>query len=409
MHDLYGSKAAYFEKVYDTVLKTARFYGFERIETPALEDTRVFTRGVGASTDIVEKEMYTLKTKGGDSLSLRPEGTAPVMRSYIEHDMYTKSQPVKFFYFGPFFRYERPQAGRYRQFWQFGLETIGKSGPGLDAQTICALYGMFTDLGIKNVVVEINNMGDTKCRGVFKSALKKYLKKAKLCTDCKKRSTKNPLRVLDCKQCIEVKRNAPQIIDYLCKDCREDLKKTLECLEEVGVPYDLNPFLVRGLDYYTGTVYEFFVKEEETLALGGGGRYDGLSELLGGGEVPATGAAIGVERVILAMRNAGVEIEKEKASVFLAHLGDLAKKKSLKIFEDFRKAGIPLYESIGKDSLKSQLNQANKLSVKWTIIVGREEAIENRVVIRDMESGSQEKVEIKELIKEIKQRLKNNK
>lgn len=410
MHDLLGTRAIYFEKIYDTVVKIARFYGFDRIETPLLEDTRVFTRGVGLSTDIVEKEMYNLKTKGGDNLSLRPEGTASVMRSYLEHDMYTKSQPVKLFYFGPFFRYERPQAGRYRQFWQFGLETIGKSGPGLDAQTICAVYAILSDLGVKDVVVEINNMGDAKCRGIFKGALKKYLKKANLCSDCKKRSVKNPLRVLDCKQCVEMKRNAPQIIDYLCKDCREDLKKTLELLEEVGIPYDLNPFLVRGLDYYTGNVYEFFTKGKESLALGGGGRYDGLSELLGGGEdLPATGAAIGVERVMLAMKSAGVEVKREKPQIFIAHLGDLAKKKCLKIFEDFRKAGILAHESIGRDSLKSQLNQANKLSVKWTIIIGREEAIENSVVIRDMNTGSQDKVEIKDLVKEVKQRLKNAK
>lgn len=406
MHDLFGDSVAYFEKIYESATKAARFYGFERIETPVLEDTRVFTRGVGASTDIVEKEMYNLKTKGGNSLSLRPEGTAPVMRAYVEHDMYTRPQPVKFFYFGPFFRHERPQSGRYRQFWQFGMETIGKGGPAVDAQIVSAIYGMLSDLGVKNIVVEVNSMGDSKCRGLYKGVLKKYLKKASLCADCKKRVTKNPLRVLDCKQCVEIKKEAPQIVDYICKECREDFKKTLECLDEAGVPYDLNPFIVRGLDYYTGMVYEFFAGEKEPLALGGGGRYDGLCELFGGGDVPATGAALGVERVVLAMQKAGVKIEEKNPQVLLAHLGDLAEKKSLRLLEQFRKANLPVYNCIGKESLKGQLSRANKLSVPWTLIIGREEAIEDNVVIRDMRDGSQEKVEMKDAVKEVKKRLK---
>ncbi len=409
MHDLFGTRAAYLEKIYDIASNAARFYGFERIETPILEDTRVFTRGVGASTDIVEKEMYTLKTKGEDTLSLRPEGTAPAVRSYVQHNMYTRPQPVKFFYFGPFFRYERPQAGRYRQFWQFGLEAIGKGGSAIDVQIMSVLTGVFSDLGIKDVVIRINSMGCTKCRGTFKGALKKYLKKASLCADCKRRAENNPLRVLDCKKCLEVKSGAPQIIDYLCKQCREDFKKTLEFLEEMNIPYDLDPFLVRGLDYYTGTVYEFFIenKNDTSLALGGGGRYDQLTELLGGAECPATGAAVGVERITLAMREAGVDLKKDKHHVFIAQLGDMAKKKCLKLFEEFRKQGVPLYESFGRDSLKSQMNQANKLNVRWTIIMGREEALEDSVVIRDMQSGAQDKVKIKEVVKEMKKRIKD--
>ncbi len=412
MHDLFGTKSTYLEKIYDTASKAARFYGFERIETPILEDTRVFTRAVGSSTDIVEKEMYTLKTKGEDLLSLRPEGTAPVMRSYIQHSMHTRPQPVKFFYFGPFFRYERPQAGRYRQFWQFGLEVIGKGGAAIDAQVIGVLCGVFSDLGIKDVVVQVNSMGCVKCRGTFKGALKKYLKKATLCADCKRRAESNPLRVLDCKKCLEMKAGAPQIMNYLCKQCREEFKRMLEFLEEMEVPYDLDPFLVRGLDYYTGAVYEIFVKEKDNtpLALGGGGRYDGLSEFLGGSEeCPATGAAVGVERIALAMRDAGVDLRREKPKVFIAQLGDMAKKKCLKIFEEFRKQKVPLYESFGRDSLKSQMNQANRLNVRWTIIMGREEALEDSVVIRDMQSGKQDKVGVKDLVKEMKKRLKEKK
>jgi histidyl-tRNA synthetase len=410
-HDIFGAQYDYFEKVREVVFKNAKIYGFSGIETPIIEDTEVFTRGVGQLTDIVEKEMYSFKTKGGDNISLRPEGTAPIMRSFIEHGLHTKPQPVKFFYFAPFFRYERPQAGRYRQFWQFGFETIGKGGAGVDTQIILVVYNILKELGIKDVTVEINNMGEEKCRGEFKKELKKYLKKefSLLCTDCKRRMNKNPLRVLDCKKCLQVKERAPQIVDYICKNCREDFRKTLEFLEEVGVPYDLNPFLIRGLDYYTGTVYEFFAKqkgEENPLALGGGGRYDGLSTLLGDEERPGAGAAVGIERIILLMQENGTTLKKESPDVFIAQLGDLAKKRSLKLFEELKNEGIFVAESFGQDSLKSQINRADRLSARITLIIGKEEAVEDRVILRDMDSGEQEKVKTCEVVKEIKKRLK---
>jgi histidyl-tRNA synthetase len=410
-HDIFGSQYDYFEKIREVVVKNAKIYGFSGIETPIIEDTDVFTRGIGQLTDVVEKEMYSFKTKGGDNVSLRPEGTAPIVRSFIEHGLYTKPQPVKFFYFAPFFRYERPQAGRYRQFWQFGFETVGKKGTALDAQIIILTYNILKELGIKGVTIEINNMGEDKCRDSFKKELKKYLKKESslLCADCKRRMDKNPLRTLDCKKCLQIKESAPQIVDYICKDCREEFKQTLEFLDEVGVPYDLNPFLVRGLDYYTGTVYEFFAKqkdEETPLALGGGGRYDGLSVLLGDEERPGTGAAVGIERVILLMKENGIEIKKEFPDVFIAQLGDLAKKKSLKLFEELKKEGIFVAESFGQDSLKSQIGRADKLQVKITLIIGKEEAVEDRVIVRDMASGEQEKIKTLEVVKEIKKRLK---
>jgi histidyl-tRNA synthetase len=411
MHDIFGLQYDYFEKVREVVLKNAKIYGFSGVETPIIEDTEVFTRGIGQLTDVVEKEMYSFKTKGGDNVSLRPEGTAPIMRSFIEHGLYTKPQPVKFFYFAPFFRYEKPQFGRYRQFWQFGFETIGKGSPIIDAQIILVNYNILKELGIEGVTVEINNMGEEKCRNEFKKDLKKYLKKevSLLCGDCKRRKDKNPLRVLDCKKCLQVKEGAPQIVDYICKGCREEFKQVLEFLEEVNVPYDLNPFLIRGLDYYTGTVYEFFVKNKEDeipLALGGGGRYDGLSTLLGDEERPGAGAALGVERVIHLMKENGIRLEQEKPGVFIAQLGDLAKKKSLKLFEELKKEGIFVAESFGQDSLKSQISRADKLEARITLIIGKEEAVENRVILRDMDSGEQEKIKICEITKEIKKRLK---
>ncbi len=409
MHDVFGEQYDYFEKIREVFSRMATTYGFEGIEIPIMENAKVFSRGVGEHTDIIEKEMYAFKTKGGDQVALRPEGTAGIVRAYIEHNLYTKSQPIKFFYFAPFFRYERPQAGRYRQFWQFGLETIGKGGPVVDAQIIAVMYNVLRELGIKDLMIEINSMGESKCREDFEKVLKKYLRKesSSLCADCKRRMKKNPLRVLDCKRCIKVKESAPQIVDHICPKCREDFKKVLEYLEELKIPYDLNSFLVRGLDYYTNTVYEFFAPGEEgRLALGGGGRYDGLAKLLGGEETPATGAAMGVERTVLLMKNDGIKVEKEKPKIFIAQLSDLAKRKCLKLFEEFREAKIPVSESFGQDSLKGQMSKANKMKVDYTLIIGEEEAAEDRVIVRDMESGQQESLSTKEVVKEIKKKLK---
>jgi histidyl-tRNA synthetase len=412
MHDVFGEQYDYFDKVREVVSRNAKIYGFKGVETPVIEETGVFTRGVGEQTDIVEKEMYTFKTKGGEQVSLRPEGTAPIMRSFIEHSLYTKPQPVKFYYFQPFFRHERQQAGRYRQFWQFGFETIGKDSPIVDAQIIVLAHNILQELGIKDVLVKVNNLGCDRCRDRFKFALKKYLKnvESSLCSDCKKRVKKNPLRVLDCKEC-SVKEDAPQIMNFLCKKCSDDFRQVLELLDEVKVSYDLDSFLVRGLDYYNGTVYEIISSsQEKPLALGGGGRYNKLSVLLGSeDEIPATGMALGVERIVSLMKEKEIELEKDEREVFIAQLGDLAKKKALKLFEDFRKAGLPVFESFGRDSLKSQLSRADRLKVDITIIIGKEEALAEKAIIRDMDSGKQEKVDLKEVVKEVKKRLKENK
>ncbi|MCF7845372.1 MAG: histidine--tRNA ligase [Candidatus Pacebacteria bacterium] len=412
MHDVFGEQYDYFDKVREVVSRNAKIYGFKGIETPVIEETGVFTRGVGEQTDIVEKEMYTFKTKGGEQVSLRPEGTAPIMRSFIEHSFYTKPQPVKFYYFQPFFRHERQQAGRYRQFWQFGFETIGKDSPIVDAQIIVLAHNILKELGIKDALVKVNNLGCERCRDKFKSALKKYLKSvaSSLCSDCKKRMKKNPLRVLDCKEC-SVKEDAPQIMNFLCKKCSDDFRQVLELLDEVKVSYDLDSFLVRGLDYYNGIVYEIVSSsQEKPLALGGGGRYNKLSVLLGSEEeIPATGMAIGVERVVSLMKEKEVKLEKDKREVFIAQLGDLAKKKALKLFEDFKKTGLPVFESFGRDSLKSQLSRADRLGVNITIIIGKEEALAEKAIIRDMDSGKQEKVDLKEVVKEVKKKLKENK
>ncbi len=411
-HDIYGEQYDYFNKIKEVVFKNAKTYGFEGFEMPVLENTELFARGIGSSTDVVEKEMFSFKTKGGDNVSLRPEGTASIVRSYIENGMHVQPQPVKFFYFSPFFRYERPQAGRFRQFWQFGFEAIGKCGPVIDAQIIVVCYNILQELGVKGVVVQINSMGDERCRGDYKKVLRKHLKDsmALLCTDCKKRMKSNPLRCLDCKVCHKVKEEAPQIIDYICDTCKDNFKMVLEFLEELKIPYELNPFVVRGLDYYSETVYEFTAPNKEgeglSLAVGGGGRYDGLSALLGDEERPATGAAIGVERVIALMREEGVKIEKEQPDVFIAQLGDLAKKKCLVLFEEMKKTNITVAENFGQDSLKGQLGKANKMGAKIGVIIGKEEAADDRAIVRNMRTGEQDKVKIQDVVKHVRENLK---
>ena len=415
MHDILPHEQKYFRKVYENVEDMADFYAFGRIDTPILEDAEIFVKGTGVETDIVQKEMYTFKTKGDDFLALRPEGTPPIARAYIEHGMTNRPQPVKLYYYGPFFRHERPQAGRYRQFLQFGFEIIGEKSAIADAQIIQIFHGLLLNLGLKDITVEINSIGDKECRPLYKRALVRHLKSnfSSLCNNCKKRSKDNPLRVLDCKEsgCQKIKSEAPQMVDYLCPECKSHFKKVLEYLDEIELPYDLNSYLVRGLDYYTRTVFEFFAKassEDETnqLALGGGGRYDYLIKQMGGKDTPGVGGAFGVERIVQLIRKGKFQSTKPRTKIFLAQLGDLAKRKSLKLAEDFRKSKISMDESFGKDSLKGQMARAAKIGAKYTIIIGQKEAMDETVIIKDMETGKQEVVEMKKAGEKIKKLLK---
>lgn len=415
-HDIFGKDQLFFQKIYKILDKVVSFYNFKKIDTPILEEASLFSKGIGISTDIVEKQMYNLNTKGGDLLTLRPEGTAPIARAYIQHGMHTLSQPVKFWYFGPFFRYEKPQSGRFRQFHQFGLEVLGEKGSVIDAQIIQIFWNILRELELKNLVIEINSIGDSHCRPYYKKALISYLRhqSSNLCSDCKRRSRKNPLRFLDCKneKCQSIKTQAPQIIDYLCKECHNHFKEVLEFLEEIKIPYLLNPYLVRGLDYYTKTIFEIFEDSPEgrsSGALAAGGRYDDLLKNFGSAEeVPASGGAIGIERIIAIMKEKGLKCFSKKSlpKIFLAQLGNLGKKKSLKIIEEFRKEKVPIAETIGKDSLKAQLQRADKIGVDFTLILGQKEALENTVIIREMASGKQKIVKIDNILKEMKRRLK---
>jgi len=417
MHDTLAEDQKYFQKIYDIVKEIASFYNFQKIETPILEETELFSRGIGLSTDVVQKEMFSFKTKGGDVLTLRPEGTAPVVRAYIENGMQNLPQPVKLWYWGPFFRYEKPQLGRYRQFWQFGLEVLGEESSIIDAQIIQIFYNILRELKFKNLIIEVNSIGDSACRPYYKKLLVSYLKGRidGLCQNCKRRIKENPLRILDCKEekCQRIVSQGPQMIDELCETCHQHFKEVLEFLDEIELPYHLNPYLVRGLDYYTRTVFEIYDGQERGRALGalaGGGRYDALIKILGGTDTPACGAAGGIERIISLMKEKAIILKKEKVpQIFLSQLGNLAKRKSLKLIEDFRREGILISESLGRNSLKVQLQIADKIGAKYTLILGQKEALEGTIIIRDMVNGRQETVKFEKLVKEMKKRLKMGK
>jgi histidyl-tRNA synthetase len=415
MHDILPEEQVYFKRIQKVVESVANSYTFEKIETPILEFAEVFQKAVGDDTDIVGKEMYTFRTKGGDLVALRPEGTSAVMRSYLEHGMHNLPQPVKLWYVGPFFRYERPQAGRFRQFHQFGFEVIGEASPSIDSQIIQMSYDVLKEVGFKNLTIEVNSIGDSECRPYFKKILTSYFKsrRSSLCTDCQRRLKENPLRILDCKEekCQRIKASAPQIIDHLCEKCHAHFKDVLEFLDELELPYTLNPYLVRGLDYYTKTVFEIVETTEDGKSLGtliGGGRYDNLSKLLGGRDTPGCGSAAGIERIISLMKTREMKTgaKTEEPKIFLAQLGQLAKRKGMKLFEEFRAAKIPVAESFSKDSLKAQLRTANKLNIKWVLIFGQKEALEDFITLRDMDTGTQSEIKLDKVVEEMKEKIK---
>ena len=413
MHDILPEDSVYLQKIYSVAGEIAEFYQFQEIETPLLEDAELFAKGTGLTTDIVQKQMFVLRTKGGDLLTLRPEFTPSIARAYIEHGMFNLPQPVKLYSFGPVFRYEHPQAGRYRQFRQFNLEVLGEAGPIIDAQLIQLFYNILKDLKLKDIMVQINSIGDNQCRPYYKKILVGYFRNRQdaLCSDCKRRMKENPLRVLDCKEekCQRIVSAAPQIIDHLCEACHIHFKSVLEFLDEIEAPYQLNPYLVRGLDYYTKTVFEIVCQsgQENKAALAGGGRYDGLIKLLGGRDTPAAGGALGVERIVELMKAEQAQPKRISApQVFLSQLGVSAKRKSLKLMEDFRKENIRLAESLGRDSLKVQLRTADKIGARFTLILGQAEVLEGNIIVRDMETGRQDKIKIDKIVETMKERLK---
>jgi len=415
MKDILPADARYWHYVNELTEKFANTYGFGKIETPIVENIDLFVRSIGQATDIVEKEMYAFTDQGGDRLGLRPENTASVIRAYLEHGMQTLPQPVKLFYFGPMFRHDKPQAGRYRQFFQVGFEVIGEAEPIVDAQIILIAYKFCQAAGF-NCTIQVNSIGCPDCRPNYESELKDYFKrvKNKLSEISQIRFIKNVLRILDSKeeQDLPLIAGAPQQIDFLCEDCKNHFIQVLEYLDELEIPYALNPNIVRGLDYYNRTTFEIWAGEEEgsrQSALGGGGRYDGLVELLGGQATPAVGFALGVERFINQIKEADHKVpENPKPEIFLAQLGMEARKKALKLFEELTKAGIRVAENLSKAGLKSQLEMADRSGVQFTLIIGQKEIVDGTIMIRDMENGIQEVVDFEKAIIEAKKRLAKN-
>lgn len=418
MHDILPSEYRYYKNVYDKAEEIANYYGFLPVQTPHLEKTEVFTISLGESTDIVQKQMYNLRTKGGNHLTLRPEGTASIVRAYIEHGMYTWPQPVLLQYKGSFFRHERPQKGRFREFGQFGIEIINEEKAIAEAVIIKVLTLILEELDIKPFIVHINSLGDKECRNVYRKELASYYRKKlnQLCRNCSQRFSKNPLRLLDCKEkkCIEIKQEAPQMVNYLCDSCKQHFKEVIEFLDSSSIPYFLDTYLVRGLDYYSRTVFEIFEEKTEIqreselvpFALASGGRYDYLAKILSGKNFPGVGGALGIDRIVEAMKERKIEPKLPKIpKIFFIQLGNAAKYKSLDIIEIFRKAHIPIAQSVSKDSLKSQLKIAAKLNISYTLIMGQKETLENSVIVRDMNSGNQETVPLEKIVEIIKKKL----
>ena len=382
-------------------------YGYREIKTPIFEYTELFVRGIGESTDIVTKEMFTFPDRKGRSLTLRPEMTAPVVRAYLENKMDRSSQVVKLFYIGPMFRCEKPQAGRFRQFNQFGIEVIGTKSPAVDAEVIIAALEIYKKLGLEKLEVLLNSVGCKKCRAVYVRKLKEFIKDKKdfLCSECINRYKINPLRVLDCKKdnCQKIIKTAPIITDYLCNECKQHFTEVKSYLDDLKIKYYVEPRLVRGLDYYTKTAFEIVSGELGAQnAIGGGGRYDDLIEELGGKPTPAVGFAAGIERMIIVMNQQKIGWPENKGlDIFVAKVSEINTDIAFKLLQKIRNAGLSADIDYSAKSLKSQMRLANKIGVRYTIIIGEEELSKNMVTLRNMKTKEQKEVKIDNLIDEL--------
>lgn len=384
--------------VEDVMRKESAAYGFKEIRTPVFEHTELFARGVGQTTDVVQKEMYTFDTKGGESVTLRPEGTAGAARAVLEHGLVNDSLPIKASYFVSCYRYEKPQAGRLREFHQFGLECYGTQSPVADAELICAAQSIFDRLGIKQLRLEINSIGCPTCRAEYHKALKEYFYgyKDELCETCNSRLEKNPMRILDCKSpvCSKIALGAPKITDYLCDECKEHFASVQKYLDAAGVEYTVNPTIVRGLDYYTKTVFEFvtdFIGAQGTVC--GGGRYDGLIEELGGKHLPSLGFAMGIERLLMLMDKQGIEIPKPSTcDLYVAVMGEGASLKSFEIIKAVRSCGLIAETDIVGRGLRAQMKYADKIGAKFSMVLGDNEIEQGKAVIKNMSSGEQTEI-----------------
>jgi histidyl-tRNA synthetase len=403
--DILPGEHAYYKYVESQAAEICRLYGYGCIETPVFEEAGLFVRTIGQGTDIVEKETYTFKDRSKQEMTLRPEGTAPVCRAYIEHGMHSLPQPVKLYYFASIFRYERPQKGRYRQHHQFGVEAIGESAASLDSEVVEMAWNFYAGLGLDGLALYINSIGCSECRPAYIKKLKKYYSPHidGICPQCKVRYERNPLRLLDCKEagCQGLADAAPKSEASLCPECKKHFKEVLKNLKVVKVPYKKNHRLVRGLDYYTRTVFEIqpAAGGGAQSALGGGGRYDNLIEELGGKPTPAIGFAVGIDRIVMFLKEQGIEPPSvEDQGIYIAYMGDKAKAEAIKLTAEMRTVGIPVHISYGGKSLKAQMRQANNLGVSFAFIFGEDEVERGKVTYKDMVGGEQWEVEIREVL-----------
>ena len=387
-------------------------FGYEEMRTPVFEHTELFKRSVGDTTDIVQKEMYSFTDKGGRDITLKPEGTAGVVRAFIENKLYADTQPTKLFYITPCFRYERPQAGRQRQFHQFGIEALGSDKPSLDAEVIALAVQFFTEVGLKDLAVSINSVGCPTCRAEYNARLKEYLdaKSDVLCETCLERKDKNPMRVIDCKNptCKENLNDIPFMVDHICDDCKDHFEKLQTYLKEMDINFVVDKTIVRGLDYYKKTAFEIIsndIGSQSTVC--GGGRYDGLVEQLGGPKgVSGIGFALGAERLLLTMENNNIEIENPYATdIFIVTIGDEAKTKSFKLLKDLRTNHISAENDHLDRSVKAQFKYSDKINAKLTIVIGDDELANDTATLKNMSTSEQTTIKLSEIVQELKSRM----
>lgn len=405
--DMLPDQAYKWHYIEEAFADICRRYGFQEIRTPVFEHTELFQRGVGDTTDIVQKEMYTFQDYGKRSITLKPEGTSPVVRAFTEHKLYAGVQPNKFYYNIPCFRYEKPQSGRLREFHQFGIETFGTMDMMADAECISLGYDFLQEMGITDIELRINSVGCPECRKKHREALREFLKPKydELCDTCKDRFDRNPMRIIDCKSpiCQELVAGAPMMIDYLCDDCRDAFEQLKANLDAMGIEYVVDPGIVRGLDYYTKTAFEFVTTKigaQGTVC--GGGRYDKLVEEVGGPSTPGVGFGLGKERLLLTMEACGVEIpEPSGADVFIAVMGDEAKAAGLKLMRELRKQGIAVQMDIMGRNIKNQFKYANRINARKTVVIGQDELEKNSFAIKDMATSQQVNVPMESIVEEL--------
>ncbi|WP_296961804.1 histidine--tRNA ligase [uncultured Dialister sp.] len=402
-HDILPEEVYKWDYMEGVIRDVCARYGYKEIRTPIIEATELFQRGIGDTTDVVTKEMYTFTDRGNRSVTLRPENTASAVRAYLEHKMYGDQQVHKMFYIGSMFRYDRPQAGRYREFHQFGLEVLGASSPLADAEVIAMACEIFHRLGLKDLDLHLNSIGDKNCRPAYRQKLIEFFegKKDQLCDDCRERLYKNPLRILDCKEegCKKASIGAPEITDYLCDDCHKKFEAVKHYLDALGISYTVDPRLVRGLDYYTNTAFEIqYPPLGAQSAVCGGGRYDGLVEEIGGPSTPGIGFAIGLERLLLALEMQNlIPAPKAQKRVYIAALGEDAVAEGFKIQEELRGLGVLTDMDLQGRSLKGQMKQAGKLDSQFTVIIGSNELEKGAAAVKNMADGTQKDIPFAEV------------